>query len=88
MVGQAGSQPLALTSAHAPDGSRRGYQKLLALLVGRQSGPQPGEQLSRPHIYAPPPLSWTSAAADRAVELERSWKANLDPPLRASASRA
>jgi hypothetical protein len=27
-------------------------------------------------------------AADRAVEMARSWKANLDPPLRTSASRA
>jgi hypothetical protein len=27
-------------------------------------------------------------AADRVVEMARSWEANLDPPLRASASRA
>jgi hypothetical protein len=29
-----------------------------------------------------------SSAADRAVEMARSWKANLDPPVRTSASRA
>ena len=47
------------------------------------------DRLLNLHTYTLQAHAGTPAhAADRAVEMARSWKANLDPPLRTSASRA
>jgi hypothetical protein len=74
----------------APNGgTARDYQDLSAsfgcmaiLVMARRS-------VGSPVYLCIPRLQCTSSiAADRAVEMARSWKANLDPPLRTSASRA